>query len=197
LGQKARTIAFTTPVAEGVEYVGRNHPLVEGLARYLLEDALDKLDEPTAARCGLVVTDGVEKRTTLLLLRLRHILEDKRQATDAQQLLAEECLIVGFTGSPAAPLWIEDSIALSLLQSVEPVADKPIGYKRAEVQELLARLDELKDDLELIAKVRAKSLAQSHHRVRNITKEGQAKVTPQLPMDVLGVYILEPGARKR
>lgn len=32
---------FTTPAPEGVEYVGRNHPLVEGLARYLLEDALE------------------------------------------------------------------------------------------------------------------------------------------------------------
>lgn len=196
LGQKARTIAFTTPVAEGVEYVGRNHPLVEGLARYLLEEALDKLEEPTAARCGLVVTDGVEKRTTILLLRLRHILEDKRGGNDSV-LLAEECLVAGFTGSPADPLWIEDAIALSLLQSVEPVADRPIGYKRAEIQELLDRLDELKDELELIAKVRAKSLSQSHHRVRNITKEGQAKVTPQLPMDVLGVYILEPGTRKK
>ena len=43
-----------------------------------------------------------------------------------------------------------------------------------------------------IAKERAKSLRESHCRVRNITKEGQVKVSPRLPMDILGIYILQP-----
>ncbi|MGI0491368.1 helicase-related protein [Alkalinema pantanalense CENA528] len=197
LGNRSRTIAFSTPLAEGVEYIGRNHPLVEGLARYLLEEALDKLEEPTAARCGLVVTDGVEKRTTLLLLRLRHVLEEKHRGAAGQQLLAEECLVAGFVGPPSDPLWLKDEAALKLLQSVEPVADVPIAYKRAEIDELLERLDELAEDLALVAQIRAKVLEQSHCRVRNITKEGQVKVRPQVPMDVLGIYILEPGNRKK
>lgn len=192
LGSKSRTIAFTTPVAEGVEYVGRNHPLVEGLARYLLEEALEKLEEPTAARCGYVITDGVETRTTLLLLRLRHLLEGQKQ----ESLLAEECLVAGFTGSPSNPLWLETETALSLLQSVEPVKDLPLQFKQTEVKELLDRLNELEDELRLMAEVRSQVLAQSHRRVRNITKEGQVKVKPQLPMDILGVYILQPGKRR-
>jgi hypothetical protein len=40
LGDKPRKIVFTHPAPEGVEYVGRNHALVEGLARYLFEEAL-------------------------------------------------------------------------------------------------------------------------------------------------------------
>jgi superfamily II DNA or RNA helicase len=193
LGTKSRLIAFTTPVAEGVEYVGRNHPLVEGIARYLLEEALDKLEEPTAARCGFVVTDGVEKRTTLLLLRLRHLLDSPKR----ESLLAEECIVAGFTGSPSNPIWLETEQALSLLQRVEPVSDMPLQLKRNEIQELLDRLDELQDELDLIAEMRSQVLSQSHRRVRAITKEGQVKVKPQTPMDILGVYILQPGSRKK
>jgi hypothetical protein len=55
----------------------------------------------------------------------------------------------------------------------------------------------LKDDLELFAKERSHELSQSHRRVRAITKEGAIQVKPHLPMDILGVYILQPGKRKQ
>lgn len=190
LGDKPRLIAFSSPVAEGVEYIGRNHPLVEGLARYLLEEALDNETNPVAARCGLTVTDAVAKRTTLLLLQLRHLLDSQCQ------ILAEECLVVGFTGPPSDPLWLEDEVARDLLQQAEAVGDLPLARKRLEVGEFLARIGELEEELAGIAQRRAHSLSQSHRRVRAITKEGQVKVKPQLPMDILGIYILLPGMRK-
>ncbi|AFY91226.1 helicase-related protein [Chroococcidiopsis thermalis] len=192
LGDKQRTISFTTPVPDGVEYVGRNHPLVEGLARYLLEEALDNTSNPTAARCGLTVTDAVDKRTVLLLLRLRHLLE----TTQHQGLLAEECLIAGFTGSPANPLWLPNETARELLQQAEPVNDLPIGRKRLEIAQFLERIGELAEELRQIAERRSHALSQSHRRVRNITKEGQVRVKPQLPMDILGILILQPGQPK-
>lgn len=191
LGNKPRTVAFTTPVPEGVEYVGRNHPLVEGLARHLLEEALENVNNPTAARCGFTVTDVVEKRTTLLLLQLRHLLESPKH-----QLLAEECLVVGFTGAPANPLWLRSEQAMELLQKAEPVDDVPLVRKRLEVAELLNRIGELEDELQQIALGRSHALSQSHRRVRAITKEGVIRVKPQLPMDILGVYILQPGQRR-
>ncbi|OKH45257.1 hypothetical protein NIES2101_27100 [Calothrix sp. HK-06] len=40
LGEKPLLLTFAHPAPEGVEYIGRNHPLVEGLARHILEDAL-------------------------------------------------------------------------------------------------------------------------------------------------------------
>jgi hypothetical protein len=64
--------------------------------------------------------------------------------------------------------------------------------KRLEIAELLNRLEEFKDELEDIAASRANALAQSHRRVREITKEGQIRVKPQLPMDILGLYVLQP-----
>lgn len=192
LGDKQRLISFTSPVPEGVEYVGRNHPLVEGLARYLLEDALENVSNPTAARCGVTITDAVDKPTILLLLRLRHLLETPQH----QGLLVEECLVVGFTGSPTNPLWLPDQAARELLQQAEPVGDFPIGRKRLVIDEFLKRIGELDEELQSFAERRSHSLSQSHRRVRTITKEGQVRVKPQLPMDILGILILQPGQRR-
>ncbi|MEB3288923.1 MAG: helicase-related protein [Leptolyngbya sp.] len=188
LGDKPRLLTFTTPPPEGVEYVGRNHPLVEGLARYVLEDALENGQNPVAARCGFTVTTAVEKRTTLLMLRLRHLLA----STKGQDLLAEECLVAGFTGPPSAPLWLAPEAAAQLLQQAEPTGDVPLAMKRMEIEELLGRLDGLQEELNDLAQQRANALLQSHRRVRSITKEGQIRVKPQLPMDILGVFVLQP-----
>ncbi|BBD58008.1 helicase domain-containing protein [Nostoc sp. HK-01] len=192
LGDKPRLFTFTTPAPEGVEYVGRNHPLVEGLARHIIEDALSNNQDPVAARCGFTTTDTVTKRTTLLLVRLRHLLNSPKH----QSLLAEECAVVGFTGPPSNPIWLTPEEAKSLLEQANPVGDAPPGIKQAEIEELLSQITEIESDLELFARERSHSLSQSHRRVRAITQEGQIQIKPQLPMDILGVYILQPGKRK-
>ncbi|MCG6133486.1 MAG: DEAD/DEAH box helicase [Nostoc sp. LLA-1] len=189
LGDKSRLLTFTTPAPENVEYVGRNHPLVEGLARYILEEALSSTQDPIAARCGLTITDAVPKRTTLLLVRLRHLLNSAKQ----QSLLAEECAVIGFTGSPSSPTWLSPEEATSLLQQAKPVNDVAPAIKQMEIADLLGRLEELQPSLENFANQRTQELLQSHQRVRAMTKEGRIRVTPQLPMDILGVYILKPG----
>lgn len=199
LGTNSRRVTFTSPAPEGVEYIGRNHSLVEGLARYLFEDALSPSPtgrglhhEPLAARCGFTITDVVAKRTTLLLLRARYLLTSAR----VESLLAEESLIIGFTGSPRNPCWLELDQAQSLLEKAEPVGDLAPAWKKMEIEELLGSLDYLEAGLETIANQRAQILCESHRRVRNITKEGKIKVQPQLPMDILGVYVLQPGKKK-
>ncbi|AHJ27031.1 hypothetical protein PN465_22825 [Nodularia spumigena CS-584] len=206
LGNEKRVITFTTPAPEGVEYVGRNHLLVEGLARHIIEEALVNTQDPVAARCGFTTTDTVTKRTTLLLLRLRHLLIQRvsSQALSPggeglkrnHELLGEECAVVGFTGPPSNPIWLAPEEAKALLEQANPVDDASLGMKKQEVEELLNRLDELTADLERFALERSLSLSQSHQRVRAITQEGKIQVIPQLPMDLLGVYILQPGKRK-
>ncbi|WP_281250752.1 helicase-related protein [Hydrococcus rivularis] len=194
LGDKPRLITFSHPAPEGVEHVGRNHPLVEGLARYLLEDALENRQSPTAARCGVTVTDAVTVPTSILLLRLRYLLESNKHST----LLAEECLVVGFTGSPSQPQWLSDEETLALLQRVEPGGDLPLQRKRTAIERILSNLPVLESHLEQIAQTRSQSLLQSHRRVRAITNSqfainnSQLRVQPQLPMDVLGVYLFQP-----
>lgn len=188
LGDKPRSITFTSPAPEGIEYIGRNHPLVEGLARYLLEEAISKNTDPTAARCGLTVTNAVNKPTAILLLRLRHLLESPKNS----DLLVEECLVRAFTGSPSNPQWLSQEETLELMAKVEPTGDLPFARKKLSIERLLSRLLDLEGDLNQFGEERAEALKESHRRVRAITKEGQVKVKPQLPMDVLGVYYLFP-----
>ena len=45
---------FQLPLREGELYLSRTHPLVEGLASYVLDTALDPLGLPVAARCGAI-----------------------------------------------------------------------------------------------------------------------------------------------
>lgn len=188
LGDKPRLITFTNPAPEEAEYIGRNHPLVEGLARHLLEEAISEVEQPTASRCGMTVTNAVSKPTVILLLRLRHLLESPKHSS----LLAEECLVRAFTGAPSNPQWLSEDETLALLDRVEPSGDLPIKRKQLTIQELLSSLTELETELNEIAQIRAETLLESHRRVRAITKEGQVKVKPQLPMDILGVYYLQP-----
>ena len=65
-------ITFRSPTPEGLTYVGRNHPLVEGLAEHLMDLAFHPAggDQPVA-RCGVVRTPLVTRRTALFLLRLQ------------------------------------------------------------------------------------------------------------------------------
>ncbi|MGB5634489.1 MAG: hypothetical protein WBM86_17140, partial [Waterburya sp.] len=169
-------------------YIGRNHPIVEGLARYLLEEAISDSQEPTAARCGVTVTNAVSKPTAVLLLRLRHLLESPKHS----DLLVEECLVKGFTDTPSDPKWLSQEETLELMTKVEPTDDLPFARKQLSIERLLSSLSDLQTSLNLFAEERAEALKDSHRRVRAITKEGQVKVKPQLPMDILGVYYLFP-----
>ena len=188
LGDKPRLITFTSPAPEGIEYIGRNHPLVERLARYLLEEAISNNIEPTAARCGVTVTNAVSKPTAILLLRLRHLLESPKSS----DLLVEECLVRAFTGAPSDPRWLSQEETLELMATVEPTDDLPFARKQLSMERLLSRMPDLEADLNQFGQERAEALKDSHRRVRAITKEGQVKVIPQLPMDVLGIYYLFP-----
>ena len=171
-----------------MEYIGRNHPLVEGLSRYLLEQALTNTESPVASRCGFIVTDAIEKSTTVLLLRLRHLLSSPKN----QDLLAEECLIAAFMGSSNNPQWLSEARAIALWQQVEPKDDYPLGRMQAVIERVVSSLPDLETELKAIALSRAEVLQESYQRVRAITKEEAVKVQPQLPMDVLGVYWLQP-----
>jgi len=63
---------FELPVEEGVLYLDRTHPIVEGLATYVLDTALDPISSSIAHRAGAIRTTAVARRTTLLLIRFRY-----------------------------------------------------------------------------------------------------------------------------
>jgi hypothetical protein len=141
VGDKPLQMTFQSSPLDGVEYIGRNHPIVERLASFLLEETLTDKSNPTAARCGYVITDRVKVRTNLLLLRLRHLIGDlDAGGSSTPPLMAEECIVAGFTGAPSNPQWLSPEAALELLQTAEPTANANDGIKQREVKDLLDRL---------------------------------------------------------
>jgi hypothetical protein len=106
--------------------------------------------------------------------------------------LAEQCLVRDFTGSPMSPQWLSEEETRLVWETVKPTADYSPERKQAQLEMALELLPELNAHLEAIAEEQAEYLDQSHRRVRSITKEGQVRVKPQLPMDILGFYILQP-----
>lgn len=183
---------FELPVAEGEVYLSRTHPYVEGLAAHTADAALDGLEEAPAKRLGVIRTSAVAKRTTLLLLRLRFHITDSMGHTGA--LLAEESLLVAFRGAPSSAEWLGDEEVEELLTAT-PTASISPDQQRDALERILAEFDQVRSHLEQVARGRGLSLAESHDRVRRaVTRSGGAatKVEPELPVDVLGVYVYLP-----
>ena len=174
----------------GARHVQRTHPLVSLLADTLLEDSLSGAQHPLAARCAATVTTAVDVVTSLFVLRLRHQLTSRRRDT-TRTLMAEECVTLAVTGR-ANPQWLADADLTTLL-TAEPAANLTEETATRHIQETLDFLKTQTAYLESLATDRANALLADHRRVREAADDiGSYKVTPCLPVDVLGVYVLLP-----
>ncbi len=185
-------ISFVSPTPERAEYLGRNHPFVAGLARYLMEDALTKSGTAAAARCGVLRTKTVARLTTILLLRVRYLINQPKLAA----LLSEEVLATGFVAPAGAtePEWLDDEAALALLAEARPDANLSMEEKRELVSRSLAAWPTLLPVVQQRITARAVELEKSHKRVRKAVSMAvrQLTVAPQFPPDLLGILILQP-----
>ncbi len=182
-------IDFQYPPDARAQFIHRTHPLVAILADHLLEGALEE-DSPLAARCAATVTSNVNAVTTVFLLRLRHQLSSqKRGAT--RTLMAEETLAIALEGR-AEPQWLDDARVIRLLE-VTPSGNLGPEAAAREINHALALLRASTGRLERLARQRADALLQDHRRVREAAADqGRYAVTPSLPVDVIGVYVLLP-----
>ena len=57
------------------------------------------------------------------------------------QLMAEECIVAGFTGSPRNPQWLSSDQALELLKSASASTNANTEIKRKSVGDLICGLD--------------------------------------------------------
>lgn len=185
-------VVFELPHVEKTILLVRTHPFVEALASHLVGTAIDDPAASKAARSGAIRTKAVAKRTTLLLLRLRfHIL--RTVGSDTNELLAEECCIVGFEGAAEQAAWLSPEQAESLLTAV-PDANIAPEQSRQFVGKVVEATPALAPWLDSFAAERAKSLLAVHRQLRDESRIKGLKydVRPQLPVDVLGVYVLLP-----
>lgn len=186
------TARFELPVDPGVVHLSRTHPVVEKLAAQVMGCALDGIAESVARRCGVIRSSKVERRTTLLLLRLRYQIVTTRVGTD-QPLLAEDSLVVGFTGTTDKAEWLNPA-SIDQLLSVEPEANVNPDSARDFVAQIVQGYSALEPKLKAIVEERGQQLLDSHIRVHTATKAKgvQTRVEPKLPPDVLGIYVYLP-----
>jgi len=183
-------ISFASPTPQGAEYVGRNHPFVQALARYLLEEALTRPGAAAASRAGAIATRAVSQLTVLLLLRVRYLL----QFPNAAPLFAEEVMPLAFTrAADGGPQWLPEANALRLLSEARPDANLPLEKKMKAVEAALHAYPALEGDLRDHLQTRARRLEEAHKRIRQAVRLRSVELTlvPQFPPDLLGVLVLE------
>lgn len=174
----------------GARHLQRTHPIVSLLADTLLEDSLSGSQHPLAARSAATVTKAVQVVTSIFILRLRHQLTSKRRDV-TRTLMAEECVTLAVSGR-AKPQWLTDADLPPLL-AAEPASNLTESAATQQIQHALDFLAAQTTHLEALAQQRATDLLTDHRRVREAAKDiGSYEVTPCLPVDVLGVYVLLP-----
>ncbi len=169
-------VTFDTELKDSGEFLHRTHPITEGLSTYVFNSALDRFEDGVARRCGVVRTDVIDKRTTMLLLRLRFQISFKMHGVE-QIVLAEQCGTKVFQGPPSAPEWIDSSGGengtsnnadlLSLLYSVQPKQNVAVEQARDFIGKVLSAWPTLNSTIEAYAKEESAALLASHQRVRN------------------------------
>ncbi|MEU1507092.1 DEAD/DEAH box helicase [Kitasatospora sp. NPDC005748] len=194
--EEDRQIPFRTDpaIARGEAALVRTDPAVAAVASYVLDSALDA-NTPgprPARRCGVLTTDAVSVRTTLLLVRYRfHLTLPSR--TGEKQVVAEDARLLAFEGMPARARWLDDQAAAELLSARASDNTNP-QLARNQIVRTLDGKDELTDHLKEYGKHLAAELDASHRRVRKAGDEivRGLKVVPQEDADILGAYVYLP-----
>lgn len=189
LRQRLADEGINKPQSIDLAELHRSHPLVGLLAQHLLEDALSS-ERPLAARCAATLTDDVDVATTIYLLRLRHQLSYVRRR-EPFQMMAEETVALAVRGR-ANPQWLADDSVNRLLECT-PSGNLPAEAVQREVCAALDFLAAHPQPLQALAEQRAQALLADHERVRAAARDvGHHSVSPCLPVDVMGVYVLLP-----
>ncbi|MGC9537773.1 helicase-related protein [Streptomyces sp. UG1] len=194
--EKDREIPFRSDpaVARGEAALVRTDPVVGALASHVLNAALDTQAEGArpARRCGVITTDAVATRTTLLLVRYRfHLTLPSRSGE--RQLVAEDARLVAFEGAPRSAVWLPPERAVSLLDATASGNTDPHFGERT-MTRILDQLPDVNDHLETYGDELAADLDAAHRRVRAASGEivRGLSVTAQKPADILGAYVYLP-----
>ena len=183
-------VSFFSPTPEGHMYLGRNHVFVEQLCQHLMANALSSNTRKEPARAAVIRCRDVKIKTTLLLFRVRNVIEEKQ---GKNQFVAEEMLLWGYRGSPSDNDILDKDEVKTLMATALPSANITDQAKASFLDNEIENISELRKEFDDIALTRAKILIEAHERFRKMMGGKRFKVVePVLPMDLMGVYILLP-----
>lgn len=185
-------LRYEQPTAAQETLLTRTHPLTETLSSYVVDTALDQHVTGAARRAGVMLTNAVSTRTTLILARFRYHLTTTSGDSN-WQTLAEDVTPLAFTGTPENAKWLDAKAANALLDAAASSNIDP-GQARHNFERFVQEAPALTEHLEATAHERAQALLDAHRRVRTAAqmKGLRYKVEALLPTDILGAYLYLP-----
>ncbi|MBF0217746.1 MAG: DEAD/DEAH box helicase [Candidatus Omnitrophica bacterium] len=184
---------FDLPLQEGEIYLCRTSPMIEGLAGWTLDQALDpsaRDSRPIASRCGVVRTSSVKERTTLIVVRFRYNL--RVSGLSSESILCEEIVPLACSGTDKKLNWLSSEES-EILMNATPEKNLVQSIIDQQGAMLFDAFPSLQECLGVIAKERAKVQLSAHERVREaLRSKRRVTIEPVSPVDILGAYILLP-----
>ena len=182
-------ISFDSPTPEHYLYIGRNHSFVEQLCQLVLANTIHRRGKH-AARSAVIRTDSVEVKTTILLFRVRNVIETKKKD---HQIVAEEMLIWGYRGTGADGDYLTSVEARELLTAAQPTSNLTPEARSSFLENELSQLAPLSDVFDRVAEDRSQHLVEAHERFSKLMDRKRFQIVhPVLPMDIIGLYVLLP-----
>jgi len=185
-------VSFKSPTPSGYKYIGRNHPFVEHLSQYIINNALHGVHN-SAARAAVLRTANVKQKTVLFQLRVRNVIAEQ---PGNKEIVAEEMWLWGYEGEVNQKHFLSKAAALNVLMSAKAtqnIEETEKAYWLNEEMQWVKDETLFRHQTDPVALERAQHLVESHTRFKKVVSGNKYKVVePVLPMDVLGVYILLP-----
>ena len=186
-------ISFQSPTPLGFRYIGRNHRFVEQLCHRLIANSLDKEKKgQKAARSSVFRTDAVSAQTTLIQFRVRNVI---REVSKAHEMVSEEMFLWGYEQTHDGIKTLHPDDCKRLLHTSSAL---DISRERQELvfEKELKHFEELHPDFIKVVEKRSEELVDAHTRfAKYLGAKRYEAVTPVLPPDILGVYVLIPNPK--
>ncbi|MCC6837048.1 MAG: DEAD/DEAH box helicase [Bacteroidia bacterium] len=186
-------ISFESPTPTGFRYIGRNHRFVEQLCHRIIANSLDKEKKgEKAARASVFRTDAVNIQTTLIQFRVRNVI---REVGKEHEMVSEEMFLWGYQLNDNGIDALDIEACKTLLRSVNAL-DVSNERQQSVFEKELKHFEELHPDFIKVVENRANELVNAHTRfAKYLGAKRFEAVTPVLPPDILGVYVLIPNPK--
>ncbi len=186
-------ISFQSPTPQGFRYIGRNHRFVEQLCLRIIANSLDRERRGNkAARASVFCTAAVNTQTTLIQFRVRNVI---REVSKKHEMVSEEMFLWGYeqTHNGIRALEIDQCKTLLHTSSALDISTERQGII---FEKELEHFKELHPDFIKVVANRSDELVNAHTRfAKYIGAKRFEAVTPVLPPDILGIYVLIPNPK--
>lgn len=186
-------ISFASPTPKHYMYIGRNHVFVEDLSRAVVNDSVNA-GELGACRALVLETEEVTKRTTILLMRVRSVIRDKK--VENRELVGEEMIFVGYRGKIDNHDFLTQEEAKQLFLNAQASGSMDLPTQKTMLNNAIHWITDentLRQHTDEIALERASHLVDAFSKYRTYLKASEYQVVePVLPMDVIAAYLFVP-----